>query len=87
MTGSVASRKRTVHGVDVRDLAKGSLGFSSSKALHITLLGASCTEHSPDPASRATTISVTSPGVTLVGQTVLSGHVATHGASGQPVEP
>jgi predicted acyl esterase len=83
----------TYHG-----LAKGSLGFSSSKALHITSLGASaklaaalsplpptgtrCVEHSPDPTSKAT-MGVTSPGVTLIGQTVLTGQVVTHGASGQ----
>jgi pimeloyl-ACP methyl ester carboxylesterase len=79
-------------------LARGSLGFGSSKALHISSRGGSvmlaealsplaptgsrCTEHAPDPTSKAT-ISIVSPGVTLIGQPVLTGQVVTKGDNGQ----
>ena len=79
-------------------LATGSLGFGSSKTLHVSSRGASvklaaalsplavtgsrCTEHNPDPTSRAT-MSIASPGVTLIGQPVVTGQVVTKGDSGQ----
>jgi pimeloyl-ACP methyl ester carboxylesterase len=81
-----------------RGLATGSRVFASSKSLHISSRGASvklaealsplgptgsrCTEHAPDPTSKAT-ISVVSPGVTLIGQPVLTGQVVTEGDNGQ----
>jgi predicted acyl esterase len=79
-------------------LARGSLRFGKPSALHISSRGASaklaaalsplaptgsrCTEHSPDPTSRAT-VSMVSPGVTLIGQTVLTGQIVTRGTNGQ----
>ena len=81
-----------------RGLATGSLGFGSSKALPISSRGASvklaealsplaptgsrCAEHVPDPTSKAT-MSIVSPGVTLIGQPVLTAHVVTRGDDGQ----
>jgi predicted acyl esterase len=79
-------------------LAAGALGFGRTQALRISSRGASvplaaalsplsptgsrCTEHSPDPSSKAT-MSLVSPGVTLIGQTVLTGQIVTKGDNGQ----
>jgi pimeloyl-ACP methyl ester carboxylesterase len=79
-------------------LARGLVVASASKALKITSKGASaklagelaplgatgshCAAHAVDKTSRAT-VTTTSPGVTLIGQTVVSGKVATKGRYGQ----
>ena len=79
-------------------LARGKLQFGSKRKLKITSKGASqalatkvagpagpgalCTPQKPDRTSKAV-IRKTSPGVTLIGQPVITGKVATKGSSGQ----
>ncbi|HEY4096040.1 MAG TPA: alpha/beta fold hydrolase [Baekduia sp.] len=79
-------------------LSRSALTFGSSKALKITSEGASatlaaavaplsatashCAPHPVDKTSKAT-VSMRSPGATLIGQTLITGKVATKGAYGQ----
>jgi pimeloyl-ACP methyl ester carboxylesterase len=79
-------------------LARGRLAFGAAKALKITSKGASaklaaevapltstgshCAPHTPDRTSKAT-VGVASPGVTLIGQPVITGTVAAKGRYGQ----
>lgn len=79
-------------------LAPGRLSFGTRKTLTISSSGASaalaaalsplaptgshCALHSPDPTSKAT-FTMTSKGQTVLGQTVITGHVSTHGDNGQ----
>jgi pimeloyl-ACP methyl ester carboxylesterase len=79
-------------------LARGTLTFATTKALKITSKGAStslaaavaplsatashCTPHPVDKTSHATASTV-SPGTTLIGQTVITGRLATKGDYGQ----
>jgi hypothetical protein len=81
-----------------RGLARGSVKFSTPKALKITSKGASaklaaevapltatgshCAPHTPDKTSKATVATV-SPGVTQIGQPVITGHAAVKGRYGQ----
>lgn len=79
-------------------LARRTVRFGAGKPLQITSQGASpalaaalsplaptgshCTEQSPDSTSHAV-FSARSAGVTLIGMTVLTGKVVTHGSNGQ----
>jgi pimeloyl-ACP methyl ester carboxylesterase len=79
-------------------LAKSTLRFATAKALKISSKGASaklaaelsplaatgthCALHTPDTTNKAT-LSATSKGQTLIGQTVITGKVVTKGSYGQ----
>jgi pimeloyl-ACP methyl ester carboxylesterase len=79
-------------------LARGTLTFGTAKALKITSKGASarlaaavaplsptashCAPHPVDKTSHATATTV-SPGTTLIGQTVITGRLATKGSDGE----
>jgi hypothetical protein len=81
------------------DLSHSGLAFASTKALHISWRGAStklaaalspvsatgshCVTHAPDRSSHATISTPVSTAVTLIGQTLITGHVVTHGNYGQ----
>lgn len=57
-------------------------GADAELALGIAMAGADCTPRPPDPTSRAT-LSIASPGVTLLGLPELRGTLRTRGRRGQ----